>query len=327
MKTLMKTLGNVARLGCAFPLIVAFSGAAAADYPDHPIKIIVGFPAGASTDTNTRRVAQGMSDILKQSVYVDNKPGAAGSTSHGPARSAPPDGYSLVVGTTGTLAINPYLYTKLPYDAIKDFEPVGLMAATPQVLFAPANSPVNNYKEFLAYVKARPGKVTYGSGGSTAHIAMEMLKKEAGLDLLRVPYKGAPAMITDLIGGQIDFAFEPAGSVLPLLKGGRIKFIGIASVKRYPGAPDVPTLSEQGLEGFEAIGWSVLLAPKGTPAPIVQKLNETLGQVLKDPAVIEEFARTGTYPLGGSAADARKYIQAENQRWGNAVKASGAQVD
>lgn len=324
----MKAHRMIARLGSvSLALIGAFGGAAAADYPDRPIKLIVGFPAGASTDTNTRRVAQGMSDMLKQSVYVDNKPGAAGSTSHGAAKSATADGYALVVGTTGTLAINPYLYSKLPYDAIKDFEPVALIAATPQVLFAPASSPVNNFKEFVAYVKARPGKVTYGSGGSTAHIAMEMLKKEAGLDLLRVPYKGSPPMITDLIGGQLDFAFEPAGSVLPLLKSGRIKFIGIASLKRYPGAPDVPTLSEQGLEGFEAVGWSALLAPKGTPAPIVQKLNETVGQVLKDPAVIEEFTRTGTYPLGGSVADARKYIQQENARWGKAVQASGAQVD
>lgn len=324
----MKTLAKIARLGCvALPLIAGFGGAAATDYPDRPIKIVVGFPAGATTDANTRRLAQGMSDILKQSVYIDNKPGAAGSTSHGAVKIAAPDGYNLVMGTTGTLAINPFLYSSIAYDPIKDFEPVALVAASPLVLFAPASSPVNNYKEFLAYVKARPGKLNYGSGGSAAHIAMEMLKKEAGLDLLRVPYKGSPAMITDLIGGQLDFAFEPAGSVLPLLKGGRIKFIGFASLKRYPGAPDVPTLSEQGLAGFEAEAWSVVLAPKGTPAPIVQKLNETINQVIRQPAVIEEFARTGTYPLGGSAADARKYVEQENARWGKAVKYSGAQVD
>jgi tripartite-type tricarboxylate transporter receptor subunit TctC len=313
----------------ALSLAVTWGGATAAGYPDRPIKMVVGFPAGQSTDTSARRIAQGMSDILKQSVFVDNKPGAAGGISHGTVKTSPPDGYTLVMGSTGTLAINPSLYSKLPYDPIKDFEPIALISASPLVLFVPASSPVNNLKELIAYAKARPGKVNYGSAGSgtTGHIAMEMLKKEAGIDLLHVPYKGSPPMITDLIGGQIDLAFEPVGAILPFQKSGRVKFLGFATLKRYPAAPDLPTLAEQGLHGFEAVPWTAILAPKGTPPAVVQQLNEVVNQVLKNPTLVEEFARTGSYPLGGSAEDARKYLIEENARWGKAVKASGAQVD
>ncbi|MEJ7687372.1 MAG: tripartite tricarboxylate transporter substrate binding protein [Variovorax sp.] len=328
MKSIRKTL--FARWALVvLPLATAIGSATAATFPDHPIKMVVGFPAGQSTDTSARRIAQGMADILKQGVIVDNKPGAAGGISHGTVKASPPDGYTLVMGSTGTLAINPSLYSKLPYDPINDFEPVALVSASPLVLFVPSSSPVNNLKELIAYAKAKPGKVNYGSGGSgtTGHIAMEMLKKEAGIDMLHVPYKGSPPMVTDLIGGQVDVAFEPIGSVLPHQKSGRVKFLGFATLKRHEAAPEVPTLTEQGLPGFEAVPWTAILAPKGTPAPIVQQLNEVINQVLKTPAVIETFASTGSYPLGGSSAEARKYLVQENARWGKAVKASGAQVD
>lgn len=301
----------------------------AAEYPDRPIKLVVGFPAGQSSDANARRIANGMSIILKQSVVVDNKPGAAGAIAHALVKNSPPDGYTLAIGSTGTLAINPYLYKSLPYDPIKDFEPVILISAAPLAMFVPASSPINNFKELVAYAKARPGKVTYGSGGSgsTGHISMEMLKKQAGIDLLHVPYKGGPPMITDLIGGQVDVAIEPLGSILPFMKNGRVKFLGVTTLTRYAPIPDTPTLAEQGLEGFEAVPWTAVLAPKGTPAAIVQKLNETIAQVLKEPGVVEDFARTGSMSLGGSPAAASKYVREEYAHWGKAVKASGAQVD
>ncbi|MEB0060125.1 tripartite tricarboxylate transporter substrate binding protein [Variovorax sp. LG9.2] len=313
----------------ALTLVAAWGVASAATFPDHPIKMVVGFPAGQSTDTSARRIAQGMADILKQSVFVDNKPGAAGGISHGAVKTAAPDGYTVVMGSTGTLAINPWLYSKLPYDPIKDFDPVALVSASPLVLFVPASSPVNNLKELIAYAKARPGKVTYGSGGSgtTGHIAMEMLKKEAGIDMLHVPYKGSPPMITDLIGGQIDVAFEPIGSVLPFEKSARVKFLGFATLKRYAAAPKVPTLSEQGLPGFEAVPWTAILVPKGTPPSVIQQLNQAINQVLKKPELVEAFAQTGSYPVGGSPSDAKTYLMEENAKWGKAVKASGAQVD
>ena len=325
----MKALQTLARISfIALSLIGASASVVASGYPDRPVKVVVGFPAGQSTDLRARMLAQGMATLLKQAVIVDNRPGAAGGTSHVAVKNAPPDGYTLVMGTAGTLAINPSLYDKLPYDPIKDFEPVALFAGSPMVLFTSIASPVNNYREFVAHVSARPpGTITYGSAGSAAHIAMEMLKKQAGLDLLRVPYKGSPQMITDLIGGQIDFAFEPIGTLLPLLKGGRVKILGFGSLNRNPALPHLPTLAEQGLTGFEAVSWTAILAPKGTPATIVQQLNEAIDKVVKDPAIVEEFARNGSFPMGGTAAAAGKYIREENARWGKAVKAAGAQAD
>ncbi|RZL93516.1 MAG: tripartite tricarboxylate transporter substrate binding protein [Variovorax sp.] len=314
----------------ALPLIGAGLGAnAATAYPDHPIRMIVGFPAGQSSDTTARLIASKLSDALKQSVFVDNRPGAAGIISHEAVKNAAPDGYTLLMGSTGTLAINPFLYKKLPYDALKDLDPVATVNAAPLILFTAASSPFNNLKELAAYTQAHPGKVSYGTGGSgtTGHIAMEMLKKDAGLDLLHVPYKGSPPMITDVIGGQVNVAFEPAGSVLPFGKSARIKFLGIATLKRYPLAPEIPTLSEQGAKGFEATPWSAIMAPKGTPPAIVEQLNAAVNKALKDPVVIEEIAKTGGTPLPKSVAEFRQFLQDENTRWGRAVRDSGAQVD
>ncbi|WP_076997692.1 tripartite tricarboxylate transporter substrate binding protein [Variovorax sp. KK3] len=301
----------------------------AADYPERAIKLVVGFPAGQSSDTSARRIAQSMTETLRQPVFVDNRPGAAGIISHEAVRNAAPDGYTLLLGSTGTLAINPALYKKMPYDPLKDFEPVALVSASPLVLFTAASSALKTFKDFTALAKARPGKVGYGSSGSgtTGHIAMEMLRKDAGIDLLHVPYKGSPAMMTDVIGGQVEVAFDTAGSVLPMVKNGRVKIIGVAALKRLPQAPEIPTLAEQGLPGFEAVPWSAILAPKGTPAPVIQRLNEAINVALKDPAVLEQFGATGNYALGGSAKELQAYLQKEHALWGKAVAISGAQVD
>lgn len=310
--------------------LAAFDGAAfAGDYPDRAIKLIVGFPAGQSTDTSARRIAQSMSETLKQAVFVDNRPGAAGIISHEAVKNAPADGYTLLMGSTGTLAINPWLYQKLPYNPLKDFEPVASVSASPLVLFTSADSPVGNFKQLVALARSRPGKVSYGSSGSgtTGHIAMEMLKKEAGIDLLHVPYKGSPPMITDVIGGQVDVAFDTAGAVLPMVKGGRIKMLGIATLKRFEAAPGVPTLAEQGLSGFEAMPWAAILAPKGTPAAVVQRLNAAVNTALKDPAVLEQFVSTGSYALGGSPSQLQTYLAQQHALWGKAVVASGARID
>ena len=326
----MYTRRTIARWAfVALPLMAAFGSATAAGYPDRPIKMIVGFPAGQSTDASARRIAASMTTTLKQSVFVDNRPGAAGIISHDAVKNALPDGYTLLMGSTGTLAINPSLYRKLPYDTAKDFEPVGLIAAAPLMLFTSASSPVNNVKELIAYAKAHPGKMTYGSSGSgtTQHIAMEMLKKQAGIYMLHIPYKGSAPMITDVIGGQIDVAFEPAASVLSFAKSGKLKFLGFATLKRSPVAPDIPTLAEQGLPGFEAVPWSAILAPKGTPPDVVLQLNKAINTALTDSGVLETFASTGSYALGGSVAELQKFMRSETLRWGKAVKDSGAQVD
>jgi tripartite-type tricarboxylate transporter receptor subunit TctC len=313
----------------AVPLAALWRPAFAGTWPEHQIRLVVGFPPGQSSDVSARTIARSMSQTLGQSVYVDNRPGAAGIISHETVKNAPADGYTLLLGSSGTLAINPFLYRKLPYDPINDFEPIGTVSASPLVLFTAPDSPLNSFKDFVAAAKARSGKLTYGSSGSgtTGHIAMEMLKRAAGIELMHVPYKGSPAMLTDVIGGQVDVGIDTAGSVLPLARSKRLKPLGIATLKRFPGAPEIPTLAEQGLAGFEAVAWSAILAPKGTPPAVLQRLNESLQQALKDPAVVEQFTSTGSVTLGGSPDQLRSFLLAENQRWGPAVKDSGAQVD
>lgn len=310
-------------------LTASFAAGAQATWPDRPIRMIVGFPAGQSTDNTARLIAAKLLDSLKQPVFVDNRPGAAGIISHEAVKNAAPDGYTLLMGSTGTLAINPGLYKKLSYDPLKDFDPVAAVGASPLLLFTAVAAPFNNLKELIAYIKANPGKVSYGSGGSgtTGHISMERLKKEADLDLLHVPYKGSPAMVTDVIGEQVNVAFEPAGSVLPFGKTRRVKFLGIATPERFALAPEIPTLDEQGLKGFEATPWSAIMAPKGTPPAIVEQINAAVNQALKDPAVIQELARIGSTPIPQSVEQFRNFLHDEHARWGQAVKDSGASAD
>lgn len=298
-------------------------------YPDRPIKIVVGFPAGQAADLIGRVIAQKMSELLKQPVYVDNRPGAAAIIAHEAVKVAVPDGYTLLIGSNGSLAVNPTLFRKLPYDPVRDFEPVSTLAGAPFIMFTSIATPVNNLQEMMAYVRARPGKVSYGSPGSGTggHISMEMLKKAAGIELVHVPYKGSPPMITDVMGGQVEFAFESAASIVSFAKGGKVKLLAVTSPQRSPFAPDVPTVAEQGLQGYEAVGWTSLLAPKGTPNAIVQILNAAVNDSLKDPGVIAVLAKISATPMGGSSADFQRFLQSEMARWGKAVKDSGAQVD
>ena len=305
------------------------ASALAQGYPDRPIKMIVGFPPGNAIDAVARQIAKLMGDDLKQTVYVDNRPGAAGIISHEAVKNAAPDGYTVLMGSSATLAINPSLYRKLPYDPIRDFDPVVRISAGPLYLFTNTATPVKNLKEMIAYVKARPGKVAYGTGGNgtTQHIAMEMLKKEAGIDMLHVPYKGSAPMITDLIGGQVQFAFDAAPSVLPHGKDGRVRLLGISSEKRSAAMPDVPTIAEQGLPGFEAVAWLALLAPKGTPPAVIERLNALANKALKSPEIVAQTALTGSTTAGGTPAELQAFLKSEMLRWGQAVKDSGAQVD
>ena len=310
-------------------LVVLHSSAVAQTYPDKTIRLIVGFPAGQASDTTARTIAAKMGEFLKQSIFVDNRPGAGGGISHEAAKNSTADGYTLLMGSTGTLAINPSLYRKLGYDPLKDFQPIGTVAASPLALVTTNSTPVKNVKEMIAYVKSRPGKASYASpgNGTTANIAMEMLKQLTGMDLLHVPYKGSPPMITDMIGGQPEFAFDATTSIVPIAQSGRVRLLGVTSIKRMSTLPDVPTIAEQGVPGFEALAWTGMMAPKGTPPAIVEKLNAALNKALKDPAVVAEFSRNGSYALGGTPAEFQRFLLSETERWGKAVKASGAQID
>lgn len=320
---------NLRKIALALGLATAACTGAAQAFPDKPIRMVVGFPAGQSSDAVARLLAQKMGETLKQPVVVDNKPGAAGIISHELVKGVPADGYTILLGSSGPLAINPALYRKLPYDPMRDFEPVGQVVTAPSVLFVSANSPVNSLRELIALAKSKPGKLSYGSPGSgtTAHIVTEMMRKAAGIDAVHVPYKGSPPMITDVVSGQLDFAFESAGAIVPFAKGGRVKLLAVSSAKRLPAIPDVPTVEEQGLAGFDALSWNAMVAPKGTPPAVIDTLNAALNKALKDPGVVAEFAKMSSTPVTGTPADLRRFLERELALWGKAVRDSGAQVD
>lgn len=298
-------------------------------FPSRPIQMVVGFPPGQASDVGARVVAMRMGEELKQTVYVDNKVGAAGIIAHQFAKGAVPDGYTLLYGSTGTLAINPSLYRKLPYDPMRDFAPVVLLNTSPMFLVTTSDTPVSNLQEMIAYVKARPGQLSYGSSGNgvTQHIAMEMLKREAGLDMAHIPYKGSSPMMTDLIAGRVQFAFEVSTAVLPQAKAGRVKLLAISSKDRLPSRPELATIAEQGLPGFEAATWAGLLVPAGTPAAVIGKLNAAANRALKAKEVLAHYERSESIPRGGSPDDFAQFLKQEIAKWGKAVVASGAHID
>lgn len=300
-----------------------------AAYPNRSVRMVVGFPAGQSLDLGARAIAPRLSNELGQSVIVDNKPGATGIIAHEFVKNAAPDGYTLLMASGATLAINPGLYRKLPYDPIKDYSPIILVNSSPMYLVTSPSVPVQNVRDMLAYVRARPGQLAYASGGSglTQHIAMEMLKKDAGLDILHVPYKGSPAAITDLIAGRVQFAFDSAPSILPHADAGRVRLLGISSLTRSPRRPDVMTIAEQGVPGFQAVTWAAILGPLGLPSAVVERLNASLNRVLGTREMQDYYGNIGSTVMGGTPMAMSEFNRAEIARWGAAVKASGAQVD
>ena len=311
-------------------LVLSLTAAMAqSGYPDRPVKLIVGFAPGGSTDIVARIVAQRLGERLGQTVIVENKAGAGGTIGADATAKAPPDGYTLTLGTTSTHAIAAGAYSKLPYDPVADFTQISLVAITPYLLVVNPQVKANNLAEFVALAKGQPGKLNYASAGSgtATHLAMEMLKDAAGLDLLHVPYKGSAPMITDLISGQVDFCIEPSSSILPQARAGKVRLLGVTTSKRQEAMPELPTIAEQGVADFEAMTWSGLLAPAGTQVAIVEQLNRAMNQVLEHPEVVARIRGNGSATVGGSRADFERFVRAEIARWGRAVRASGAQVD
>lgn len=303
---------------------------ALATYPDKPIRLVVGFPPGQATDIVARAAARKLQEALGQAVIVDNKPGAAGIIGSELVAKAAPDGYTLVVGSSGTMAINPSLYSKLPYQPLKDFEPVSLLSVVPLFLAVSPGFPAKTAAELVQMAKATPGKINYGSGGSgvTSHLTMELLKNAQGIDLTHVPYKGSPAAVTDLIGGQVNAMIDTGPALLPHMRSGKLRVLAVASEKRNPAAPDVPTMAEAGLGNFVAPAWVGLAAPKGTPKEVIDILYKALQTHWRDaPDVREQLNGQGAEPAVMTPAEFRKYIQSEIEKWGLAVKLSGARVD
>ena len=319
----------VDRLLCCVFLCCAAPAALAQAWPARPVRVLVGFPAGQATDVLARMAAQRLSDATGQQFFVDNRPGASGNIAYEMAARAVPDGYTLLMGSSGTTVINPALYSKLPFDVSKDFAPVIMMADVPQMLVVNPNFPAGNVRELIAYAKARPGKVDYASGGSglTNHLIMEMFKSATGLHLVHIPYKGGPPALTDLIAGQVSVMFETIVGALPHVKSGKLRALAVSRSRRSSVLPDLPTVAESGVPGFNATAWVAMLAPAGTPREIIARVNGEIGKGLAMQEMRDKVLGLGAEPVGGSPEDFGAFIKTELPKWAKVVKDSGARVD
>jgi tripartite-type tricarboxylate transporter receptor subunit TctC len=312
----------------ALALAVAV-GAQTPAYPTKPIRLVVPFPPGGATDILARNVAQRLTETWGQSVVVDNRPGAGGNIGTELVAKAAPDGYTLEMGTVGTHAINASLYAKIPFDHVKDFAPVILVAGVPNVLVVNPSLPVNSVQELIAYAKANPGKLNFASSGpgTSIHLSGELFKVMAGVQMTHVPYKGSAPALADLLGGQVQLMFDNLPPSLPQIKAGKLRPLAVTSLTRAPALPDVPTIAESGLPGFEASSWFGILAPAGTPPAIIAKLNAEVAKWLASPEGKEKLVAIGANAAGGSPEDFARHIQAETAKWAKVVKESGAKVD
>lgn len=309
---------------------VAVAPAAQADtYPSKPIRLVVGFPTGGAPDTLARIVSEKISSSWGQPVIVDNKPGAGGNIGAEAVAHAAPDGYTLALGTVGTHSINGALYSKMPYDMVKDFTPVILVASTPNVLVVNPSVPAKNVAELIALAKAKPGGLTFGTPGigTSPHVAGEMFNTLAQVKITHVPYKGRAMAIPDLLGGHITMMFDNLPSALPVVREGKLRALGITSLKRSPSAPDIPTLAEQGLQGFDADSWFAIFAPANTPKDVVAKLNAELNRIYSLPDVQAKLKTLGLDPILGTPDKLAGYQRSEIAKWAKVVKESGAKAE
>jgi tripartite-type tricarboxylate transporter receptor subunit TctC len=316
----------------AMSAAIAAVGAQAAapdNYPTKPIRFIVPFPPGGGTDILSRLVANKLTETLGWQIVIDNRGGAGGNIGLQAAAQAAPDGYTMVMGQTSNLAINPALYSKLPYDPIRDFVPVSLVSASPIALPVAAKSPFRTLGDFVAAAKAKPGELTFGSPGSgtVAHLTGELFQRTAGIKFVHVPYKGAAQALPDLIGGRIHLYSSSLETAMPHMKAGTIRALAITSLQRVSAVPDVPTVAESGYKGFDATTWFGILVAKGTPDAIVNRLTAEITKVLALPDVKERFAATGGLPVRTGPKEFSALLKSEIQKWGRIVKESGAKVD
>lgn len=300
-----------------------------APYPSKPVRIVVGFPPGQATDTIARILAEKLTTRLGQPFVVENKPGAAGIIGSEAALKAPADGYTLLFSSSGPLAVNPSLYSKLPYDPVADIQPIALAVRVPLFLVVNPDTPYRSLKDLVDAARAAPGTINYASGGSgvTNHLAMEMLKSALNISLTHVPYKGGPPAVSDLIAGHVTVMFETGPAVVPHVKAGRLRAIAAGGTSRSSALPQLPTIAEQGVPGFDAVAWIGLVGPAGMPAPIVKKLNSEVAAVFSMPDVHERLVALGAEPAPNSVEEFRAYIRGEMAKWGKVVRDSGAKAD
>jgi tripartite-type tricarboxylate transporter receptor subunit TctC len=297
-------------------------------YPNKPIKMVVPFPAGGTVDFFARVIAPKLSDALGQQVLVENRSGAGGNIATEFVAKSPADGYTLLMGSE-IVSINISLYSKLGYDPVKDLDPVVLVGTVPNILIVSPEFPASSLKQLIAKAKAEPGKLSFASTGqgTSSHLSSELMKSMAGVDILHVPYKGGPPAIADLIGRQVSMMFINIPTGMPQVKAGKVKVLAVSSKQRVPQIPDVPTVDEAGLKGFETSAWSGVYAPAGTPQPVIVRLNAEINKILKIPAVREQLAAQGAQPAGGSPEDFKRFTSNEIVKWAKVIKTSGAKVE
>ncbi len=298
-------------------------------YPTKPIRLIVPFPPGGSTDILARSVAQKLTEAWGQQVIIDNRGGAGGTIGAELAAKAPHDGYTLMMGHIGTLAVNVSLYSKLSYDPLKDFVPVCMVALVPNVLVVNPALPVRNVTELIVYAKANPGKLNYSSGGngSAAHLAVEYFKLQTGTSIVHVPYKGTGPSVADLIGGQVSMTMTGAPAVMGHVQSGRLRALGVSSPQRVPALSQIPTVDEAGVPGFDATQWYGIVAPAGTPKDIVTKLNAEIRKIMQSKDMLERLNTEGAIAAAGTPEEFGAYIKSEIARWAAVVKAAGMKAD
>jgi len=299
------------------------------DYPNRPVKLVVPFAPGGSTDVVARILADKLSTELKQSFVVDNRAGAGGNIGADAVAKASPDGYTLLMGTTGVLAINKHLYKSMSFDPDRDLAPVSYTSLITNILVVNPQVPARTVGELVALAKAKPGGLTFASSGagSSTHLSAELFKAMAGVDILHVPYRGSSQALIDVIAGQVTMLFDNAPSSLPFVEQGKLRAIAVTSTKRLPNLPDVPTIDESGVKGYESLSWSGIAAPAATPKAVIDKLNAAIEKILGMQDVRQRFAQLGVEPVGGPPEAFARHIRAESDKWGKLVKAQNIRLD
>ena len=317
------------RIGGASALLLVAALAAAQPYPSKPVRLVVGFPPGGPTDIIGRLVGTKLTEYFKEQVIIDNRPGAGGNIAADYVAKAAPNGYTVLLTHPATHALSPALYSKLPFDVVRDFAPVSQLVTVPNILVIHPSLPVRNVRELVALAKKNPGAINFASGGSGTggHLSGELFKTMAGIDLVHVPYRGGAPAITDLVAGQVQVMIDNMQALLPYVRSGRLRALAVTPSARVPVVPELPTIAESGVPGYDVSSWFGLVVPAGTPQAVIDRLHADSVKAVKAPDVAARFADLGATPVGSTPEQFGAFIATEIAKWGPVVKASGARVD